>query len=338
MVLPIEHLNSVPFYHYFSRATRNGQKAVDLFFMLSGLFYAITYSPALTTGKFLLKKIIRLYPVFLFCLAVYYILTLFSSYKFFIWNALLNIFGFNCTTYVIGDTGHLGVFWYASTMTWVLLLLHYSLKCFDKDKIKLAAGTLAFLIYGFIISSHHGKINSPTLCFHGIVTMGMLRGLAGISVGYIIGDWYKNNIKMIKDWDVCFSGKLLMSFVTMSCLYFIIKYMIFVKWTFKNDTLFLVAFILLIVLFLLNKDFISRLLNNNIWGIFSKYTYSIYISHIVVIAYLKAFLLMHSIKFMIKHPIFNFSMIMTSVILFGVIIYHLVEKPCASYLRKRWLS
>lgn len=335
----IGHMHNVPFYHYWSMATKNGAKAVDLFFMLSGLFFAITYNPALTTGKFLLKKIIRLYPVYLFGLIAFFIGTLISSeYNFSIYNAIFSALGFNSTIFVKGSTGHVSAFWYVTTMLWTLLLLSGALKNFDKNKIKYCMSIIVFFAYGFIISSGGGKIDNPYINFGGITTMGMLRGIAGISVGYLIGDWYKENIKKIKEWNVSIEGQILLTIIEASCLYFIIKYMTYVKFTFKNDTLFLISFILIIVLFLLKKGFISRLLDTDIWNIFSKYTYSIYLSHQLVFMYLAALLWNNSMKFVVKHPIMNCSLTLSLVLIVGVMVYHLVEKPCAAYLKKRWLS
>lgn len=335
----IGQIDSVPFYHYLAKSTSNGQKAVELFFMLSGLFYAVTYTPVLSTGKFLLKKIIRLYPVFLFCLIVYYFITLVSpDYTFSIYKALLNLFGFDGTIFVKGSTRHVGEFWYVSTMLWVLLLLHCSLKVFSKDKVKFAVGIVAFFAYGYILSSHGWKINSPHQLLNGAMTIGMLRGLGGISVGYLIGDWYRENLEKIMEWKVSLEGKILMTIVEISCLYFIIKYLIFVRWTYRNDTIFLISYILIIVMFLLKKGYISKILDIDLWSIFSKYIYSVYLSHVTLLKLVSSVFWANSMRFVVKHPIANFSLTLSLIFISGVIIYHLVEKPCAAYLKKRWLS
>ena len=46
--------------------TSNGQKAVDLFFIISGFFFALKFNPAKSIWEFLKHKFIRLYPVLIF--------------------------------------------------------------------------------------------------------------------------------------------------------------------------------------------------------------------------------------------------------------------------------
>ena len=57
---------NIRLYDKLFKMTSNGQKAVDLFFILSGFFFALKYNSSQSICEFLKKKIIRLYPVFIF--------------------------------------------------------------------------------------------------------------------------------------------------------------------------------------------------------------------------------------------------------------------------------
>ena len=53
--------------------TRNGQKAVDLFFILSGFFFAWKLNIAETCLNFIKHKLIRLYPLLVFAILLSFI-------------------------------------------------------------------------------------------------------------------------------------------------------------------------------------------------------------------------------------------------------------------------
>ena len=55
--------DDISLYDNFYNMTINGNKAVDLFFILSGVFFAIKLDVTKSLWEFLKNKLIRLYPV-----------------------------------------------------------------------------------------------------------------------------------------------------------------------------------------------------------------------------------------------------------------------------------
>ena len=106
-----------------------------------------------------------------------------------------------------------------------------------------------------------------------------------------------------------------------------------------KDTLSVILFavLILISLFILNKGYISRFLNNHIILKFGKYAFSIYIMQQVSHALTKNYILKH-IELLTMHPILTIWGSLFFSILLGVITYHLIENPSANYLKKNLLD
>lgn len=329
-------LQDVRFYHHMREMTHNGQKAVDLFFILSGMFFVITYKPMLSVGKFILKKIIRLYPVLIFGLVTYFIMACFGISDFDLYNDILTFFGLNGTT-LIQKTVHMGCFWYVSAMLWMLLLLFYLSKNYEKKNIKLFAGLAAFFAYCFMVTLHNGKLTTYR-DLYGFINTGMLRAIAGVCTGYLVGDWYVSHIDKIKNLVVNIKTKIVITLLEFLCLFFIINNLMLHEYRYPNDILFVLAFIGVIVLFLMEKGFISKCLDKDIFVQLSKYTYSIYMTHQIVFKILSPVFWTHNMKFVTHHPVMNFSLTMFIVLAVGVLVYHLVEYPCARYLKKKFIK
>ena len=162
------HLGSkygnIPIYHHLKLMTSNGQKAVDLFFILSGCFFAITFNKNIDIWDFLKKKLIRLYPVLLFVIGGMFILSLFHFTKFDFYSCILCLFGLNGTILSL-KIGYIEVFWYVSVMLWTLLLYFYLLKHYEQKNVNLFAFLTLFISYGVIIQAKNGHISGPLVTF-----------------------------------------------------------------------------------------------------------------------------------------------------------------------------
>ena len=70
--------------------------------------------------------------------------------------------------------------------------------------------------------------------------------------------------------------------------------------------------------------------------ILGRYSYSIFVMHIIVQDLLRRnFWDIHR-SFVIAHPVFNLILPVILAILLGVVTYHLVERPAARYLKNKW--
>ena len=220
-------------------------------------------------------------------------------------------------------------------MLWVFLLFYYLLKNYDKKHVNLFMALLIFFCYSFLIHAKGGKINHNIQTFEFIFNVGMMRGFAGIGVGYFIAQWFRENIDAIKAFVPNILQKLLITVLEFMCVFFIINNLMLHQPNFKNDMVYIVVFIIAIVLFLIKKGFVSQLLENDIWVNLSQYTYSFYMTHIVVYNILRGtFWKMHSV-WIYSHPILNVVFTLILVFLLGVFTYHFVELPANKYFARQ---
>jgi peptidoglycan/LPS O-acetylase OafA/YrhL len=114
------------------------------------------------------------------------------------------------------------------------------------------------------------------------------------------------------------------------------------KLKYGNDMIYIVTFVAIIVLFLINKGYISNLINNtklgNASAFCAKYTYSIYMMQFFVFNIVNTFVWQRFPDFVVNHPLINVEMTFLCVMIFGIFTYYLVEKPCINYFGKRTVS
>lgn len=330
----VQKVSDISIYNHLRNMTSNGQKAVDLFFILSGIFFAITLNTQKSYSDFIKKKCIRLLPVLYWGTGLLFIVSLFGIVNFNLYSNILNLL-------MLGGIGlnyhgaAIDVFWYASTMFWILLFLFYSFKNFDKKYIKLIMAFAIFCCYSFLIQAKCGKINSPTQYFYTFLKVGTLRGIGGIFLGYFIGDWYKNNLEKIKNFIPTLKEKIGITIIEGMCVFFIINNLFFRYAKEQEDMIFIVVFVICSLLFLINKGFISQFLNKDIWSKLGVYTYSFYMTHKIIIKILMGTVWKNNIQFIHLHPYLHVSYAFLSIFLLGIITYHFIEQPCAKYLKQK---
>ena len=228
-----------------------------------------------------------------------------------------------------------------SSMLWVLGIYFYLLKNYEKKTCNLFIFLAVFFCYSFLICARDGKINSPQTTYYYVFNVGFMRAVGGIGIGYFIGEWWKSNSDKIEQKSISFWQKILITLLEFACLYFMVKYLLLKRMRFKNDMIFIVDFVVIIMLFLSKKGYISQLLNDTIlgdvWMFFSKYTYSIYMVHKMVFAFLRELHWKKYPEFIHTHPLINVIFVLGLVLSAGIFLYHFVEKPCTKYLSKKWL-
>ena len=322
--------SDINLYHKMYNFTSNGNKAVDLFFILSGLFFSIKIDTRKSIIEFLRKKIIRFYPVLIFVLILFFISSIFGITSFTLYDNILAVLGLNGTSLIIKN-GNVGIFWYVSAMLWVFTLFLYLLKHYDKKNVNLFIFLSIFFCYSFIIHAKGGVINRQTQTFYYIFNIGMMRAIGGIGLGYFIGEWFKNRTFVIEIvW-----YKLLASILEIFCVVFIIRNLLFNKLQYDNQIIFIVVFVITIVLFLMKQGIISRFLESDIWSNLSKYTYSFYMTHAFIFSVLKGAVWNKHSEWVYSHPILNVFVALLMVFVVGVLTYHCIEKPFTKVLAKK---
>ena len=106
---------------------------------------------------------------------------------------------------------------------------------------------------------------------------------------------------------------------------------------YNNQIIYVIVFALVTILFLFNKGFISQYLNKDIFVNLSKYTYSLFLTHHVVIHSIKNGLWKTHSEFVYNHPIENILITLFIIFVIGIMTYHFVEKPAVKYLKEKWV-
>ena len=143
------NFHDIDLYRKLWNMTQNGQKAVDLFFILSGFFFILKLDTTKSTWEFIKKKFIRLQPVLIWTTILFFIVSLFGVLHFTFYDNLLNLL---CLS-GIGLTlqhGNVGLFWYCSAMLWTFILYLSLLKTFGKDRTNLIIAIMIFFFKDWI--------------------------------------------------------------------------------------------------------------------------------------------------------------------------------------------
>lgn len=318
----------------------HGHVAVELFFILSGFFFVITYKNNLNIFNFIKKKLIRLYPVILFTTVLFAIFASLGFGHFSFYDNLLSLFFVygtgidikNGTTFLYDNLPNLDHLWYVSTMFWGILFLFYLHKILDKKYINLIIAPIIFISYSIISILCNGKIYH---FYNSNIDIGLLRALGGLGIGYFIGNWYKTNKGYLLNFKFKLKTKIILTGIEFYCLYFIINNLLLHNFKYYNEFIFILFFIVIILLFLLKQGFISQFLSNNIIPQISKYCYSIYVTHMLVLMIIRSCIYTYFRGFTIQYPAIIVTISIALIFLLGIITYHCIEKNAIDYFKNK---
>ena len=299
-------------YHYVNFAGTS----VDLFFILSGFFLTYTCSAQRNSETFIVKKIVRFWPLVCFAtLCTAFLDTDITFEKF-----LAPLF-FLPATGLFGEfTNGIASIWYICVLFWVSIFYFYIIKNFKIEFVNACIGILTF--YNYVVCVKYGWRIYETVDFCRIFTIGMARGFAGIGCGYFIASFYQNHI----NW---FAGRKKISLLNSICEIMIFLYILIAMFTLdlSNNPIFMViSFICLILLFLMKKGVISYYFEKNSLKFLSDYCLSIFLTHNVIFFILPQYIAD------INNIIIQIVILLASSIIFGIISHHLIEKPSQKYL------
>lgn len=300
---------------------------VEFFFILSGFFLFKYTNFNIKFSTFFIKKITRLLPPIIFAFLLFNVFSWFNlvNYQKHI-NIYVLLFLNNIGITSQQTMGNFHPLWFISSLFWVFMFYFYLKNLITEKWFNFLIAIITFFSYVFITNtSWH-----PPVISLDFVNAGMLRAFGGIGLGYFLAMLYNNTfIKISSVW-----SKLIITGIEFYFLFFVIQNTIFHRLNFPNITFFVIHFFCLIYLFLINKGYISNLFNNNFSVLLGRYSYSIFVTHIIIIDLVNKNIWLKNPTILILHPFLNIIGVLIACLIFGITTFHLVEKPAQIYFKR----
>ena len=318
---------------FFHKTFIQGNNSVEGFFIIEGFLLIYTLKNQ-NIKDFRKKKYMRLSPTILFAVIICIIASLWHAVKLRFWDdilvvLLLNNFGI-CLAH--GTTPTL---WFTSALFAGLLIYFLLTKISSKTIKTISFVALPILAYGILEYFQHGSFSTPHKNYSYIFNVGFLRAVGGVGIGTTVGFIYKKYIQEIKEKVFNFIGNIVINLAEFSLLCFMVWWLVTPHKQF-NCIIFVIAFALLLILFVFEKGIISKITNKDIWVKLGKYQYSIYVIHSVIGKILINSVWKTNSEFVKIHPYSTIFIIICTILIAGYITYNLVEKPCTNYLKKKF--
>ncbi|MCB0279517.1 MAG: acyltransferase [Calditrichaeota bacterium] len=310
---------------------------VDFFFVLSGLVISLNYYDKIIDlaafKEYLIKRFIRLYPLLLFTVLTFFVFKIVGNYFFNrmlqegvtkFSNLILSTFDpllFTNSTPLLGSGSGM------NTPTW-----------------SISSEMISYIVFGIIaVSSRNRTLLSIVLfilCIFFLVNTnqfiyvgdyGFIRGLAGFISGFFVYIFSKKNLKLNNGVELLLPIGLVLLFYTIE----------------QNTTyrqLYLIAtipsfFSLILLVLLKTNGLLSKLLMSKICQFLGKISYSIYLTHFLILKIMPLFFF----KFLkINQTTLNcfvvFILTIVFVVCYSTATYFLIEVKGKYYLRRKIIS
>jgi peptidoglycan/LPS O-acetylase OafA/YrhL len=172
--------------------------------------------------------------------------------------------------------GNIHPSWYVSTLFWTSIAYFYAMKNFDRKKMNFTVAIIVLFCLHFmtLIAT---KDKNPIPEFSAVFFDAFRRGVCGIGIGYFIGMVWTDFKDRIMAWKPN-AWQTAAATAVEICLFANLFYK-----RNPNQTYSILAFVVLFGLFLSKKGWLSRALDNGFSARLGTYSYSIYITHILVL-------------------------------------------------------
>ena len=335
----MKNFHDIDLYNSLVNMTKDGQIGIELFFIISGFFFVYKLNTNYSLFEFIKNKIIRFHPVLISIIIISFLVSLTGIIQ---WDFYKNLFYIFC----LPGTGlvyksyptQVDQFWFCSSLIWVLALFFYLRKNFEKKSVNLFIAIGIFFAYSLIIQTQCGALTNTTKIHYYIFIPGLLRAFAGIGIGYFIGEWYINNIDKIKQTTCNIYSVIFLTICEFICMYFMINNLFLHRVNCRNKLIFVIVFTITMILFLYKRGLISRLLDKDIFVKLGKYTYSLYMVHIFILFLFRSLLWTKHPYWVHCHPVLNLITIISVILVSGVMLYYIIEKPASIYLSKKFIK
>ncbi len=317
----------------FINNTRLGSLCIFFYFIVSGFFLTYTFDKNLSVIDFIKKKIIRFWPLVAFGIFVFCILGIFGISKFSFYNNIFSLFLLSNVGITFSLSNN-GPDWFVSSLFFISTLYFYIFKYFKKTTYDFFIAI--FVIFSFIFLLHatkgelYGHIKTTAFVFN----HGLLRAFGGIGLGYFIHEFYLY-LKSLN-----YKQTPLSFFIYTGFEIYILSFLIYEtmlhKMHFNNKMIIIIGFVLLFLLFLLKRGFLSKILNHKFSTFLGKYTFAIFLTHYAVLECFTQLWFKKDISFALTHPLLIIVITFLTSLIFAIITYHFVEVPAGKFLKKKF--
>ena len=318
------YTNGDAFYKWCSSAFANSGFVVECFFIISGYFLmaSIRRRPDESALHFLAAKVRRLWPVFL----VATIITQFMTHG--VWaETIINSLFLQMTGLTFSFRG---TNWYVSAMFWSLVFYFLLFKCIgDRYRRCFAVLLISWAAYAINLQTH-APIGFGREVVFGFLSLGLLRGIAGVGLGILINEFVETVRPYFEgrpDWRVVFFSTA----VELLAVWLLTAHLFFRSWTCRNHFIVVVAFAILLPSLVLRAGLVSRLLDCRALGVLGKYTYSMYVMQQAGFWILQKTLWLDT-TFVTERAGLTLALSVAVPALVGVAAYYLIELPGARLL------
>lgn len=294
---------------------RHSRVIVEFFFIISGFFLYKSFLKDFDVKNNIIKRLIRLYPLYFFTIIF---IALFNHVSF---HKLVPQFMMFASVGFAQKGPLVAYYWFICPLFWISCF-YFTMLALVKDKLKFNLINCILIYFATVILT-----SANTTFFEGskniltVFNAGMLRAILGIGIGILIAMNFSNiKIKL---------NKIFMTFIELFLSSYLISQLLFV--TAKNvinyTLVFIIIFSFLFICLINNLGYFSELLNKINVSLVSRYCYAWYLAQCIskVIYPKECF-----------EDILYIIVFLITTVIFGVLMYHLIEKPCAKYLTQKF--
>lgn len=320
--------------------SQNAYILVEFFFILAGFFLHFDIQKYKDISFYAQKRFLRLWFVPAFAILLSIISAPFIKYIIVNYvNSLLSVLFLNNIglTNSVSNSVHT---WYVCVLFWISLFYFCLFKLFDRKKVIFFTVIIIYISYVTIFQKLKGNFGSFETVVYGFLTVGMIRGIAGLGLGLIMGMIYEkyifnfagNNRKTSMFYSVIFSiAEILILFILGNLL-------VFKVWKINNDFIFVPLFSILIWLFLIKKGIVSKLLENKVSDFLGKFSYSIFVMQGYLIVLFYTVFEANFKQLIIEQRFLTLVIGYIFAVCGGIIVYYLIEKPSSNWCKNKFLN
>lgn len=302
-------------------------QSVGFFFLLSGFLLIMNFMPEKRILDHIRNSVVRFVPLILLGTCLVGLLNFPIRL-----GVLISEITFLSYTGICWGSTYNFPSWYVSIFFWVTLFYFGLLKICRRDHLNIFFAIVSF--FGLVALNKHGCLgflgDEGTLA--GLISMDLIYGVAVIALGCLA---HPLCVELNKR-NSCISKKkrIMYTVVEVLVMGYSIAMMHFSAISTTSYAYFTGVMFILIILFVLKIGYLSQFLEKRIWRYFSKYCLSVYLTHILIAKYICSFLYVSHTEVFREHTAMVIIIALLLCIFLGVWAHHVVEKPCARFLRK----